>query len=570
MVSIEGGPGYSTTTDRGNRLALRRRRCGSGATSCSSTCAAPVARRRSTATPSTRARAVPRTLGRLCPAARRDGRPLRHARRGRGPRRRARRAAHGPVDLYGDSYGSYFAQDFALWHPRLLRTLVLDATYAVPGTDPFWRDLAQATRDAIVRACSRWPRCPVPPSQAIALVQGFVQQVRAHPFSGVAPDADGTRRLVRVDENGLVLTAFGGAFTYVVWRDLLAAVVAAEHGDRAPILRLVAENAVPARAVRARCATTRRASTSRSSATTTRSPSTWRRRFAVRAAQFAAAQASLPDALYAPFSAEAFTGTDYQGAGACLRWPAPSRPDPPGPAVLRYPDVPTLVLVGDLDTITPLADSAVVARRFPRGRLVVIRNQVHVTALADHDGCAARIVRRFVRVRSAGDTSCALRFAAVRVVGSFPRTVAAADPATRVRGDRSHAPRPACRRGRRRRRRRRAGTLADQLLGRRPGPPRRQLQLRGRRRPDVHVQPHAARARPGRERHRALDARERRGRRRPRPARRPRATARQRPHPLLRERAATARAARRQLRRQAAAGDHARAVARKAREAPLP
>jgi hypothetical protein len=157
----------------------------------------------------------------------------------------------------------------------------------------------------------------------------------------------------------------------------------------------------------------------------------------VRAAQFAAAQAALPDALYAPFSAEAFTGTDYQGAGACLRWPAPSHTDPPGPAALRYPDVPTLVLVGDLDTITPLADSAVVARRFPRGRLVVIRNQVHVTALADHDGCAAGIVRRFVRVRTAGDTRCALRFAAVRVVRSFPRTLAAADPATRVRGDRS-------------------------------------------------------------------------------------------------------------------------------------
>ena len=105
--------------------------------------------------------------------------------------------------------------------------------------------------------------------------------------------------------------------------------------------------------------------------------------------------------------------------------------------MLRYPDVPTLVLVGDLDSITPLDDSAVVARRFPHGRLVVIRNQVHVTALADHDGCAAGIVRRFVRVRSAGDTSCALRFAAVRVVGSFPRTVAPPTRRRRVRGDRS-------------------------------------------------------------------------------------------------------------------------------------
>jgi pimeloyl-ACP methyl ester carboxylesterase len=436
MVSIEGGPGYSTTTDRASRLALagllRDRRDlvlvdlrGTGRS-------APVDCHAFDS-------ALVPYLARSADCARQLGEKVDLY----GTHAAVEDLAAvlgalrtGPVDLYGDSYGSYFAQDFALWHPRLLRTLVLDATYAVPGTDPFWRDLAQATRDAIVRACARWPRCPVPPSQAIALLTGFVQQVRAHPFGGVAPDADGTRRLVRVDENALVLTAFGGAFTYVVWRDLLAAVVAAEHGDRAPILRLVAENAVPAGGQGA----VRDYSEGLYLAVICQDypqPFDVAAPYAVRAAQFAASQAALPDALYAPFSAEAFTGTEYQGAGACLRWPAPAHADPPGPPVLRYPDVPTLVLVGDLDTITPLADSAVVARRFPRGRLVVIRNQVHVTALADHDGCAARIVRRFVRVKSAGDTSCALRFAEVRVVRSFPRTVAEADPATRVRGDRS-------------------------------------------------------------------------------------------------------------------------------------
>ena len=42
----------------------------------------------------------------------------------------------GRVDLYGDSYGSYAAQAFALRYPGRLRTLVLDGTYPLPGSDP--------------------------------------------------------------------------------------------------------------------------------------------------------------------------------------------------------------------------------------------------------------------------------------------------------------------------------------------------------------------------------------------------------------------------------------------------
>jgi pimeloyl-ACP methyl ester carboxylesterase len=33
------------------------------------------------------------------------------------------------IDLYGDSYGSYAAQVFAVHYPRFVRDLVLDATY---------------------------------------------------------------------------------------------------------------------------------------------------------------------------------------------------------------------------------------------------------------------------------------------------------------------------------------------------------------------------------------------------------------------------------------------------------
>ena len=50
------------------------------------------------------------------------------------------------VDLYGDSYGSFAAQAFAVRHPARLRSLVLDSTYPVTGTDPTGSDLIAAVR----------------------------------------------------------------------------------------------------------------------------------------------------------------------------------------------------------------------------------------------------------------------------------------------------------------------------------------------------------------------------------------------------------------------------------------
>jgi hypothetical protein len=109
---------------------------------------------------------------------------------------------------------------------------------------------------------------------------------------------------------------------------------------------------------------------------------------------------------------------------------------PPGAA---YPRVPTLILNGDLDNITPLEDARVVAARFPRSTLVTIENSAHVTALGDTFHCASVIYATFVRTLAAGDTSCARHTPAVRVVRDDPaswRGVAAAAPAA---GDRSTA-----------------------------------------------------------------------------------------------------------------------------------
>jgi hypothetical protein len=97
--------------------------------------------------------------------------------------------------------------------------------------------------------------------------------------------------------------------------------------------------------------------------------------------------------------------------------------------------VPTLVINGDLDNITASSGALVVASRFPRSTFVETHNTIHVSALGDRDGCAAPIVRRFVRTLDPGDTSCAARIAEVRVVDRFPRRSAGLVPAVARSGD---------------------------------------------------------------------------------------------------------------------------------------
>ena len=95
-------------------------------------------------------------------------------------------------------------------------------------------------------------------------------------------------------------------------------------------------------------------------------------------------------------------------------------PDPPAPPGAPYPAVPVLVLNGDLDVITPLADAARAAALFPSATLVRVENAVHVTALADFDHCAEKIVRGFLRTLAPGDTSCAGTLAEQHVVDALP------------------------------------------------------------------------------------------------------------------------------------------------------
>jgi pimeloyl-ACP methyl ester carboxylesterase len=329
------------------------------------------------------------------------------------------------VDLYGDSYGTFFAQTFAVRHPGLVGTLTLDAAYPIEGADPWWRDLNRAGLIAIRRSCERDPSCSGDP---VAPLRDVVRRVRRLPFEGSAPDADGRPWRVRFTSSSMNVALGYSGYSSPVDRELVAASRAAlrPNPDTAPLLRILAENEwhYGGGDVHAY-------SQGLASATScTDYPLLWDRFDPVneRKRAFSRAVADLersdPKA-FDPVRVSEWAWSPDAAYRSCLRWPAPKHWVPPFPDAGSYPNVPTLVLAGEFDAVTSPEGSRQVAQYFPNATFVEVPNSYHVTALGDRPHCVDRIVLRFVRTIDTGDTSCVARdYPPIRVVASFPRTAA--------------------------------------------------------------------------------------------------------------------------------------------------
>lgn len=330
----------------------------------------------------------------------------------------------GPVDLYGDSYGTYFAQSFATRYPSRLRSLVLDSAYPASGpADPWALGWHGGVLEAMRRACARDAACDALPQGPIARLRRLLEIVRDEPLVGRAPDGAGVVGPGRVDPSMLIALASGAGYSATAYREFDAAVRAAlpPSNDPVPLVRRARE-ADP---------TTGGGSASSFSyglyyaTTCTDYPQLYDMadapsgRIAAYEAALADVAATDPDR-FAPWRVDEWTRSYTQDFDACLRWPAPV--DAPEPAVdpgEPFPDVPTLVLAGDLDSVTTPADAAAVAGAFPDATLVTVPNRVHITALADERRCVADIVRRFTRSLDAGATDCIDRYAPIRLVDDF-------------------------------------------------------------------------------------------------------------------------------------------------------
>lgn len=340
------------------------------------------------------------------------------------------------IDLYGDSYGTYFEQVFAVRHPGLLRSLVLDGAYPLDGPDYAWyTHYAPAMRDKFNIACRRSSACARLPGDSIAHIAPALARLRTAPFAATAFDADGRSRRFIANAAELATVMFASAPAIASARETDAAARAFAAGDRVPLLRLMAET-----------------TTGVDSRDPTDDPKKWSAGLAAAVMcqdppqifdmRLAPALRVHPDA-YAPFSINEYRSMplDYSYLDQCVGWPVVPAGQPASRVVPRnasYPDVPALIISGELDDITSVAEGAAVAREFKHGRQLVIANSFHVNALPRaRSDCAMRIVRRFFATLSAGDTRCAARVPPVTLVPEFSGHAADLAPARALAGNRA-------------------------------------------------------------------------------------------------------------------------------------
>lgn len=339
------------------------------------------------------------------------------------------------VDLYGDSYGTFFGQVFAVRHPDRLKTLVLDSAYPVAGPDPWYRDTNRAARTALRRACKRDPGCAAVGGDPIARLGQLARKLRAHPIVGSARDADGVLRHVTVNVGALITFVTAAGSSLDIYRELDPAVRAylgAGH-DPVPLLRLAAENLYFGGA-----GNYHYFSEGLYLATNCNDiplPFDRNASVATRRAQYAAGIRDLKQhhaGAFAPFTVSQWLSAPLSGVqpyNSCIEWPRPSRPNPPLPPSPVYPNIPVLVLSGDLDSLTSPEGGHLVAGEFPNATFVSVKNMNHIAALDDFGRCASAIVVRFVRSGgNAGDTSCTSNYNEMRVVDRFAATAAGLGP----------------------------------------------------------------------------------------------------------------------------------------------
>jgi pimeloyl-ACP methyl ester carboxylesterase len=351
------------------------------------------------------------------------------------------------VGLYGDSYGTYFAQVFALRHPDRVRALVLDGAYPLDGPDYAWYPhYAPAMRDKFNLACERAPECRSLGGTSLAHVAPALAALRAAPFRARVRYGDGRSMELTADASALAIVMFGGAPALASVRETDAAARAFAAGDQAPLLRLMAEALAdtdsrdPTRAAG-------KFSAGLAAAVFCQDPPQIfdmsldpERRMAQREQLLARRRARAPGT-YAPFSIDEYRGMplDYAFIDECVQWPvktAASAAVPLVPPHRAYPDVPVLVLSGELDNMTSVADGAAAAARFAHARHVVIANGFHVNALPhSRSDCGAQLVRRFMASLSTGDETCAGAAPPVRLVPRFVRRTRELTPARALAGN---------------------------------------------------------------------------------------------------------------------------------------
>lgn len=341
-----------------------------------------------------------------------------------------REGGYDKLALFGVSYGTKVALDYAARYPGRVERLLLDSVVPQEGPDPLVRSSVVAMRRALRELCGGG-RCRRATPDVLGDLRRLVARGERR-LRGTFVDSRGRRRTGALDGADLYAMIQAGD-TNPAWRaQLPAAIRAAVRGDEAALLRIASNvfGGVPSGSASRLQVQDRGANSALFIATIceeVRFP--WARDASLqtRVGQAEAALRGLPQTVVTPFDRESIAGAGL--LPLCIGWPNAS-PTPAEPGAL--PAVPTLLISGSSDVRTPAEDAGAVAARVPGAVPLVVPFVGHSVLGGDPSGCAQAAVAGFFN--GAGVAPCTNRGPIVDPVARSPRTVGALSPTARIRG----------------------------------------------------------------------------------------------------------------------------------------
>jgi pimeloyl-ACP methyl ester carboxylesterase len=295
--------------------------------------------------------------------------------------------------LYGTSYGTKVALEYAERYPQHVEAMVLDSVVPTDGPEPFAVPTFQAIVPVLEELCSNGA-CASITANPIAALASLNARLRKRVLNGSVYDGSGHRHPATLNEVGLLDILEAGDLNPALRALLPAAVSSALRNDPDPLLRLslLAQGLIP----NVPNHTTESSEGIDEALFLTTSceetPFPWQRSGSPtsRLAEALAALHAMPNSAFYPFDASTALGNSL--VSACAGWPDAS-PPPPAPSAL--PNVPTLILSGAQDLRTPTTNARAVAAQIPDAQLLVVPFTGHSVIGADFSGCAEQAVAAF-------------------------------------------------------------------------------------------------------------------------------------------------------------------------------
>jgi pimeloyl-ACP methyl ester carboxylesterase len=326
-------------------------------------------------------------------------------------------AGYEKLVLFGVSYGTKVALEYAERYPQNVEALVLDSVVPPERDDPFSVGMLQAMKPVLEELCSAHA-CAGITSNPLGDVARLASTLQKHALNGYVYDGSGHRHRSSMSNVDLLNLIGAGDLNPALRALLPASVQSALHGDPVPLLRLnlLSEGLIPnLPGTPLRSAGPRQkgrralASAGRLQATPLASSDgidealfvdttceeelfPWQRSApaSTRLTEALNALHTLPQSDFYPFNASvAWADSVLPG---CAQWPNVA----PAPAAITpLPSVPTLILSGAQDLRTPTSGAQAIAARIPGSQLVVVPYTGHSVLGTDFSGCSQAAVSAF-------------------------------------------------------------------------------------------------------------------------------------------------------------------------------